>query len=870
VLDQCGIHTWRHRQNIPELKRDTSDVMFRSSVILMKASLLSVLISAFPFSIHRGIGNRFITSSSFQHHQLLSVCGRKVEPFHSCLHSAFLLQRQTFTTENSHLMSTQEGNNADSYTMIRFGHVHIYVDELRDLDYYTTLQHQLDQYRLSLFQSNSTNITTMDLSHKKSLWQNLTTPLHTSGPVDLVEQLLAGLGFRIRAYRYPLLSNTSISSSNQTRSVLVTSNDTTGVQFLITAVAASSTGLSGEPTELDILHSATSDAHKLNVVDIVDHLYSAERLNAFYQAHRGRSGVAVLSFVVQDIASIMLRYQQHHPNLIVKSFGTKNVENDCTINVASIASDEKKIDDDEPNEARSVYRMLEVYAYYDHATRADQKSRIPDTGTIIRFFQSDCGHSTETGFDPKFCDSIPGLTFLPNPTLSHASASESIENTTADPIAFFDHWVSNVYSRTDFLEILCDTLQFEPQIDFNAGVVAAGEAQIESTVTGNIASPPLVEQATLSPAHARSRDDAYLEVFQDQSQVYLPINNALSSVGHVHGFLDEIGQGVQHIASRVTDLVSFVTRANEYHQVTGRGITFLQIPRSYYGTLTTHRLLQAIYDASNKTEKRECCSAIVMCLQESHVLSEEGVLDLDVTEKTIDDILQQNLGSEYLSTFEHYKPQLLTTILESRYVNIHSLLRERGVEEKQYLAIVRNQILVDVQGDDILYQIFTSKILARRPRDEAPFLEFIQRVCSPKRPIRPGCGGFGIRNFLTLFLSIEVTKALREVTEARRVGNELEATYAQQMVDYFTAQLNESNPILTEISDAMTDEGLNRDALLILKQQPRESSATDIRRLQTKLEEATARKTVGNSKLLECSAKYNQLMKSLRESRISR
>ena len=27
-------------------------------------------------------------------------------------------------------------------------------------------------------------------------------------------------------------------------------------------------------------------------------------------------------------------------------------------------------------------------------------------------------------------------------------------------------------------------------------------------------------------------------------------------------------------------------------------------------------------------------------------------------------------------------------------------------------------------------------------------------------PIRPGCGGFGIRNFLTLFLSIEVSKAM--------------------------------------------------------------------------------------------------------------
>ena len=60
---------------------------------------------------------------------------------------------------------------------------------------------------------------------------------------------------------------------------------------------------------------------------------------------------------------------------------------------------------------------------------------------------------------------------------------------------------------------------------------------------------------------------------------------------------------------------------------------------------------------------------------------------------------------------------------------------------------------------------------------QAPFLEFIQRVCSEKKgadgkaaPIRPGCGGFGIRNFLTLFLSIEVSKAIDalEVAVAQR------------------------------------------------------------------------------------------------------
>ena len=44
-------------------------------------------------------------------------------------------------------------------------------------------------------------------------------------------------------------------------------------------------------------------------------------------------------------------------------------------------------------------------------------------------------------------------------------------------------------------------------------------------------------------------------------------------------------------------------------------------------------------------------------------------------------------------------------------------------------SIVRNQILLDVQGGDVLMQIFTACILQRGPGEEAPFLEFIQRLC---------------------------------------------------------------------------------------------------------------------------------------------
>jgi len=59
---------------------------------------------------------------------------------------------------------------------------------------------------------------------------------------------------------------------------------------------------------------------------------------------------------------------------------------------------------------------------------------------------------------------------------------------------------------------------YSSKVDFNAGVIAAGEAQIESTVIGNT-----------SPFETGDKR----EVLTDQSQVFLPINNALSEVGYV-------------------------------------------------------------------------------------------------------------------------------------------------------------------------------------------------------------------------------------------------------------------------------------------------------------------------------------------------
>jgi len=291
-------------------------------------------------------------------------------------------------------------------------------------------------------------------------------------------------------------------------------------------------------------------------------------------------------------------------------------------------------------------------------------------------------------------------------------------------------------------------------VDFNAGVVAAGEAQIESTVMGNT---PSIE--TTDP----------LVALADRSQVYLPTNNALSPVGHVHWYLEQLGQGIQHVASRVQNLAAYVERANDYRRITGHGFTFLNIPRTYYGLLDVTllvrggaegELLGTAPDASRLGEAE--AAEVLGALREHQLCDATGAVDLEADDET----LARALRGTSLST-----PQLelaLRVIGRSRFVNLWKLMREQ-LGEAQYLKIVRNKILIDVQGEDVLMQIFTSVVLQRTPGTEAPFLEFIERVCAqcqggggddacaaPPVPVRPGCGGFGIRNFLTLFLSIEV------------------------------------------------------------------------------------------------------------------
>lgn len=539
------------------------------------------------------------------------------------------------------------------------------------------------------------------------------------------------------------------------RSMVVQSPDTNGVKFVFTC-------------HNSLTISDLQGAEVTSGEETYKH-FDATNIQVFSKSHAGRQGVGVLAFEVAkgDIDAIQASYTEKHPKLLVPG---------------------------SPVSYDGDARVLEVYAYY----KGEKSVSDADPGTILRFIEP------PTGAERSWV--LPGIEAVP-----------AVFDGLAQPV-YCDHWVSNVHSRTGFLETLEETLGFTSKVNFNAGVVAAGEAQIESTVTGN-------NTATIFEDIGAA--------LVDQSQIYLPTNNALSEVGHVSIFLREIGQGIQHIASRVENLVDHIQRANEFRQMTGTGVSFLMIPRSYYGSLDAKRFAR---DAGLEQSQAEQC---VSAFRQAGFVDSRSIVDLDVTREQVVSALPAGVPE---SAVEH--------VLRARYGNMYNMLRDYFTE-RDYLNIVRNNILVDIQGEDVLLQIFTAKVLQKGAGEEAPFWEFIQRVCKDKggkAQVRPGCGGFGIRNFLTLFLSIEVSKAASQRAEAEAQGDTKAAEYAQKMVDAFTSQLEESNPILTGISDAMTAEGLALEA------GDTEGAA-----------KWTAAKSEGNQKLMEVSAKYNAIMKKLRE-----
>lgn len=644
---------------------------------------------------------------------------------------------------------------------ISFSHVHLYTDSLRPLDEYKALESKLNTFAERQASSDSK-------VDRREAWLALTQELAEAASElrDPEEWQPAGQDVVEQLLVSLGWRITGFSDCAHTHSVVLTSSDPSGVKFVITAHVDKDIKQLAS-VELDTLSSSEPGATSW------DH-FSASHLARFSKHRGGRTGIAVLGFAVEQgtVEKIRARYAALHPELLLP--GSPRVY--------------------------SGAKVLEVFAYY----QGDKLVSDADRGTVLRFVEFE-----GTDFKDWILPGVEGV-------------EASFDSTSL--AAYCDHWVSNVVSRTGFLDTLHDTLGFTPKVDFNAGVVAAGEAQIESTVTGN------------SPIFRTSDKGIAL---RDQSQVYLPTNNALSEVGHVHLYLQEIGQGVQHIASRVADLPALVQRANDFREATGGGISFLNIPKSYYGTLTAKQLSQ---DADIEEASAESCLA---GLRSAGLLDASGVVALSATREAVASVLPKSA------------PKLVVeSVLRARYRNLYALAGS-ALSEETYLKIARNNILMDVQGEDLLLQIFSCNVLQRESGEEAPFLEFIQRVCSERsdpatgraQGMRPGCGGFGIRNFLTLFLSIEVSKAAKSLEVAEAAGDAEAAKLYARMVKLFNEQLDESNPVLTAISDAMTAEG---EAL--------EREDADA------IEQFKAKKAEGQATLQQISQKYNDLMAELRRS----
>jgi hypothetical protein len=203
---------------------------------------------------------------------------------------------------------------------------------------------------------------------------------------------------------------------SSSRSVLVSSTpiDRLGSRYFVTAPTAG--------------HANASEEDKVPVY------FQGEAATLFFERHSGRAGFAVFGFLLRDKGAIDVVYQKclaKHPRLLRFPEGVRTFT----------------------SEDGNVVRVLEIYTFYKKLTSSNQAREYEaDEGTVMRFIEK-TGDQTAP---------LPGFRRTRAEFATHHQAS------------FFDHWVSNVMDRKQYLETLDDILGFTPKVDFNAGVVAAG------------------------------------------------------------------------------------------------------------------------------------------------------------------------------------------------------------------------------------------------------------------------------------------------------------------------------------------------------------------------------------------------------------
>ena len=426
---------------------------------------------------------------------------------------------------------------------LHYDHLQFYVDKLKPLAHYKAIEERLNAFA-QLGAAQGVDLAMKDtatggrpVAAARDLWVAMTkpgdganTPYASADPADfkphgqdLVEQLLYGLAWRV----------TGEHAGSGTRSVLLTTNDPTGVKLVLTAKTAGkeqersgekssgSMDVDGSSSSSSSSSSSNSSSSSAEPHSTVDH-FASRHVDRYTDYHAGEQGIAVLGFNLQqegEFARVVANYQTKHPALVLP--GSPRSYKQSLPTTTSTSGDAAEV---------MLVNVFEVFAYYrkkaGSANEEGEGAYEGDPGTVIRFVER------VAEADGSALLSAAGSANMPLPGL--LPVAHAFDGTGSS--AYCDHWVSNVIDRERFLQTLEDTLGFTPKVDFNAGVVAAGEAQIESTVTGNTS--PLL---TADPAAA----------LRDTGQVFLPTNNALSPVGHVHWYLEQLGQGIQHVASRV-------------------------------------------------------------------------------------------------------------------------------------------------------------------------------------------------------------------------------------------------------------------------------------------------------------------------------
>ena len=126
---------------------------------------------------------------------------------------------------------------------LSFSHVQLYVDRVEDIETYKDLESSLNHF-INLSSKDEPVEEKHDdrglsrAAGQRKLWQPIikTRPFSSGDQAfvsqnrDVVKQLIVGLGFRVTGYRFPTEDNKA-----NTRSLLVTSRDSNGVQIIVTA-----------------------------------------------------------------------------------------------------------------------------------------------------------------------------------------------------------------------------------------------------------------------------------------------------------------------------------------------------------------------------------------------------------------------------------------------------------------------------------------------------------------------------------------------------------------------------------------------------------------------------------------------------------